>query len=335
MKAMIVEKLGDSTLFKEATMTKPALIAGHVLIQVKASSVNPLDYKIRNNTLGSICPPFPAILHGDVAGVVVEVGAGVNQFKVGDEVYGCAGGVGQLQGALAEWMLADANLIARKPKNLSMAAAAALPLVSLTAWLALKNKAQLKKDQTILIYGATGGVGHIAIQLAKSMGAVVTTTASSAHKIKIAQQLGADHIINYKESSIEEGMKKSTDGAGFDVIIDTVGGSTLDAAFSLAKTEGRVVIITVDKTHDLSSFFLKGLTLSAIMQPLPLLTGKNRAEYHAILNEITKLVEANKIKPLIDNQQFGFSNVGKAHDYVEQGQSIGKTVLVNDLISIL
>lgn len=331
MQAMIIKEFGDSTVFTKETLVKPAILPGHVMIEVKATSINPLDIKIRNNLLGALCPPFPAILHGDVAGVITALGEGVSQFKVGDEVYGCAGGVGALQGALAEYMTVDADLIALKPKNLSMTQAAALPLVSLTAWLALKNKAQLQANQSIMIYGATGGVGHLAIQLAKAMGAIVTTTASSDEKIAIAKQLGADNVINYKETAIEEWVATHTNGQGFDVVFDTIGGHMLDTAFAVTKLEGRVVTIMVHSAHDLVPFFTKGLTLAAVMQPLPLLTGNGRKEYHAILTEIAKLVETNKIKPLIDETEFTFSTVVAAHHYVEQGKAIGKTVLVNDL----
>ena len=334
MQAMIIEEFGAPSVFTQKTMAMPKVLPGHVIIRVESSSINPLDIKIRSNILGIICPPFPAILHGDVAGVITAIGEGVSQFKIGDEVYGCAGGVGQLQGALAEYMIVDAHLIALKPKNLSMSQAAALPLVSLTAWLSLKNKAQLQANQSILIYGATGGVGHIAIQLAKSMGAVVTATCSSNEKADIAKELGADNVINYKENSIEERAAHYTKGQGYDVVLDTFGGHMLDTAFTVCKLEGHVVTIMVHSDHNLLPFFTKGLTLSAIMQPLPLLTGQGRKEYHHILTEIAKLVEANKIKPLIDQKEFTFSKIAAAHDYVEQGKAIGKTVLANDLRSI-
>ncbi len=331
MQAMIIDEFGAPTVFTQKTIPTPSVIPGHVMVEVKYTSINPLDIKIRNSTLGAVCPPFPAILHGDLAGVITAVGDGISKFKIGDEIYGCAGGVGKLQGALAEYMMVDADLIALKPKNLSMTEAAALPLVSITAWLALKNKAQLQADQSVLIYGATGGVGHIAIQLAKAMGAVVTTTCSTNEKADIAKKLGADHVINYKESSIEELATHYSGGQGFDVVFDTVGDHMLDTAFAAAKLEGHVITIMVHSAHDLVPFFTKGLTLSAIMQPLPLLTGQGRKEYHYILNEITKLVEAKKIKPLIDPKEFTFSTVAAAHDYVEQGKAIGKTVLMNDL----
>lgn len=157
MKAMIIEQYGDASVFKPANITTPQPQAGQVLIKVAASSVNPIDYKIRNSSLGMIGPSFPAILHGDVAGVVEQVGTDVRQFKVGDEVYGCAGGLINLPGALAEFMIADVNLIAHKPKTLSMAEAAALPLVSITAWEALIRLANIQEHQTVLIHAGAGG----------------------------------------------------------------------------------------------------------------------------------------------------------------------------------
>lgn len=331
MQAMVIEQFGDVDVFKKIAIEKPKVTAGHVLIEVQASSINPLDGKIRRNELGQICPPFPAVLQGDVAGVVTAVGADVNQFKVGDEVYGCAGGVGQLQGALAQFMLVDANLIAHKPKTLSMQEAAALPLVSLTAWLALHDRAHLKAKQTALIYGATGGVGHVAIQLAKAMGAVVTTTASSDEKAAIAKQLGADHVANYKDTAVSDMVNQFTHGQGYDVVFDTVGGNTLDMAFEAAKLGGHVVTILASQSHDLAPFFVKGLTLSAVMQPLPLLTGVGRHHFGYILTEIAKLVDAGKIKPLVDKKPFNFSDVAIAHHYFEQGHAVGKVVLTNDL----
>jgi NADPH2:quinone reductase len=331
MQAMVIEQFGDVDVFKKKEIQKPTVTAGHVLIDVKASSINPLDGKIRRDELGQICPPFPAVLHGDVAGVVTAVGSGVTQFKVGDEVYGCAGGVGQLQGALAQFMLVDADLIAHKPKKLSMQEAAALPLVSLTAWLALNDKAKLTSQQTALIYGATGGVGHIAIQLAKANGAVVTTTASSDEKAAIAKRLGADHVVNYKNTPVSDFVNQFTQGQGYNVVFDTVGGKTLDMAFEAAKLEGYVVTILARDSHDLASFFVKGLTLAAVMQPIPLLTGAGRKHFGYILTEVAKLVDAGKVMPLVDKKQFTFSDVAAAHRYFEQGNAIGKVVLVNDL----
>jgi NADPH2:quinone reductase len=192
MKAVAVNNFGPPQVFQVMELPEPELKPGHVLIKVAASSVNPIDFKIRSGAVKGLAPDFPAILHGDVAGIVAAVGAGVTAFKPGDEVYGCAGGVKGLGGALADYMLADADLVALKPASLSMAEAAALPLVAITAWLGLFDRARLEAGQTILVHAATGGVGHIALQLAKQAGAKVFTTGSSEEKLRIGQELGAD-----------------------------------------------------------------------------------------------------------------------------------------------
>ena len=188
MKAYILRNYGPDAKFELADIPKPKLIPGHVLIKVKASSLNPVDWKIR--TLGvPFAPDLPAVLHGDVAGVVIEVGEGVTSFQAGDEIYGCAGGVKGHGGALAEYMLADAQLIAHKPETLGFREAAALPLVGITAWEGLFDRAQVQPGQSVLVHGAAGGVGHIAIQLAALKGATVFTTASSKRKGTLAYAL--------------------------------------------------------------------------------------------------------------------------------------------------
>ena len=173
MQAIVIEQFGQPNVFESIDLPMPEILPHHVLIRVAATSVNPVDTKIRQGVVADIAPDFPAVLHGDVAGVIAAVGDGVDTFAVGDEVYACAGGVQGTGGALAEYLLADANLVAHKPKSLTMAEAAALPLVSITAWEGLIERAQLQPGQSVLIYGGTGGVGHIGIQLAKWAGATV------------------------------------------------------------------------------------------------------------------------------------------------------------------
>ncbi|BCJ85648.1 hypothetical protein skT53_06330 [Effusibacillus dendaii] len=210
---------------------KPEVIPGHVLIRVAASSVNPIDIKIRQGFVKGVAPDFPAILHGDVAGVVEEVGEGVTTFRPGDEVYACAGGFKGTGGARADYMLADAALVARKPRSLTMREAAAFPLVSITAWQALIDRDNVRPGQNVLIHAATGGVGHIGIQLAKWAGATVYTTGSSKDKLQTGKELGADFGIKYREETVEEYVKKYTNGNGFDVVFDTVGGDNLDRCY--------------------------------------------------------------------------------------------------------
>lgn len=330
MKAQIIQSFGDPSVFQLEEISKPELKPGHVLIQVKASSVNPIDTKVRAGAVPAVAPEFPAVLHGDVAGLVSAVGEGVTEFKVGDEVFGCAGGFKGTGGALAEFMLADADLLAHKPKNLTMEEAAALPLVAITAWEALFNRAHLVPGQDILIHAATGGVGHIAIQLAKWKGATVYTTASSQEKLEIGTRLGADVTINYREESVYDYVQKYTDGKGFDVVFDTVGGENLDRSFEAAALHGTVAAIAARSTHDLSPVHSKGLSLHVTFMLLKILNKDMHKHYGEILKKVAKVVEEGKLRPLVDPNMFTFDEVSKAHEYMESGKAIGKIVLKND-----
>ncbi len=223
MQAQAIFEFGDPSVFRLINIPIPALKPGHVLIKVHATSVNQIDCKIRSGAVKNIAPDFPAVLQGDVAGTIEAVGPNVSNFNVGDEVYGCAGGFLDLSGALAEFMLADALLIAKKPKSLSMLEAAALPLVSITAWEALFQKAHLEKNMSILIHGGVGGVGHIAVQLAKWCQSKVFATVMDSTDIPLAKMFGADEVINAKEENVEAYVQRLTKNQGFDIVFDTVG----------------------------------------------------------------------------------------------------------------
>lgn len=329
MKAQIIHSFGDSSVFQLEEVSKPKLLPGHVLIDVKATSVNPIDTKMRSGAVSAVAPEFPAILHGDVAGIVIEVGEGVSKFKASDEVYGCAGGFKETGGALAEFMLADTRLIAHKPNNITMEEAAALPLVAITAWESLFDRANIKPGQNVLIHGATGGVGHVAIQLAKWAGAKVFTTASQQSKIEIAHRLGADVAINYKEESVQEYVQKHTNGNGFEVIFDTVGGKNLDNSFEAAAINGTVVTIAARSTHDLSPLHAKGLSLHVTFMALKILHTDKRDACGEILNKLTQIVEEGKLRPLLDSKTFTFDEIAQAHEYLESNKAIGKIVLKN------
>lgn len=197
MKAMIIRDFGGTDVFEAAELPTPELKPGHVLVRIAATSVNTVDIMIRE--MGKelpISPEPPAVLGMDFAGTVEAVGEGVTGFAIGDEVYGCAGGLGDLQGALAEYMPADARLIAHKPKNLSMREAAALPLVGITAYEGLM-RAGIAKGQRVLVHGGAGGVGHVALQLARHFGAEVYATGGSEAHLALIETLGAT-AIDYK-----------------------------------------------------------------------------------------------------------------------------------------
>lgn len=327
MKALVIEQFGNSSVFKEADLATPDTLANHVLIQVAATSVNPVDYKIRQGVVAGIAPSFPAVLHGDVAGTITAVGAGVTQFRSGDEVYACAGGVKGLGGALAEYMLADVRLVAHKPKSLTMAETAALPLVSITAWEGLIDRAKIQPGQKVLVYGATGGVGHIGVQLAKWAGAEVYALTSSDEKAAIAHRLGADITINYRQQPVEEFVAEHTDSQGFDVVFDTVGNDNLQNAFKAAKLNGTVVSIVSLSQQDLTALHTKGLTLHLVFMLIPMLFNVNRTYHGEILSKLAQIVDEGKIRPLLDSRTYSMTEIAAAHQHAESGQAIGKIVL--------
>ena len=329
MKAIILDEHGSADGFKLSEISAPIVLPGHVILKVCASSVNPVDCKIRNGMLTGISPDLPGLLHGDVAGIVSEVGEGVEGFEVGDEVYGCVGGFKGTPGVLAEYALADSRLLAPKPPPLTMREAAAIPLIGITAWNALIDRGELTKGQRVLIHAGTGGVGHIALQLAKAMGAEVHTTISTKHKADLAQHLGADRVINYSQTSPKQYVQEFTNGFGYDLVFDTVGGTCLDHSFEAAKEYGTVVSIAARANHDLTFVHVKSLSLHVVFMLLPILKNQFREKHGEILGNISRLVVDGKIKPLLHEERFSFEEVGKAHRCWEAGRAIGKISLEN------
>lgn len=330
MKTIAIYKFGTSSEFELIDLPTPTIKSNEVLIKVHATSVNPLDIKLRNGMLPSLITNFPQILHGDVAGMIESVGKEVSSFKVGDEVYGCVGGFLDMQGVLAEYVAADQALISHKPKSVSMNTAAALPLIAETAWHALVERAQIKPGQKVLIHGGTGGVGHFAIQLAKLYDTTVYTTVSNDFKAALATQLGADVVINYKNSSVQEYVAKHTNGHGFDLVFDTVGGENLVSSLAAVQAGGHVITIAPHGQYDLTPLFLNNATLQCIMQPLPLITKMGRSHYQEILTKVANLVDQGKLSALVDEKIFTFDQVAQAHDHLEQGLAIGKVVVTNN-----
>lgn len=327
MQAQIITQFGDPSVFQLTEIAKPILQAGQVLIKVLATSVNQIDCKIRSGAVTGIAPEFPAILHGDVAGVVEAIAPDVTNFQIGDEVYGCAGGLRGSGGALAEFMAADARLLAKKPRTLSILETAALPLVSITAWDALFNKAQLTNNQKILIHGGVGGVGHIAVQLAKWRGTHVTVTVMHTTDFALAKSLGADEVINAKEEHVEQYVQRLTQGRGFDIVFDTVGGPNLDRALHAAAINGAVATTAARSTHDLTSLHSKSLSLHGVFMLLPLLNNEGRERHGKILAQIAEIVDQKKLKPLVDSRQFTLKTAPEAHALLESGHAQGKVVL--------
>ena len=323
MKAMIIKEIGSTDVFQLAEKAKPVAKAGHMVVEVKATSVNPIDTMLRSIEL-PWSANLPEILHGDVAGIVCEVGEGVTSFNVGDEVYGMAGGINGVDGALAEFMLVDALLMAKKPKTLTMKQAAALPLVAITSYEALVEKMNVQQGDKVLIHGATGGVGHIAVQLAKVLGANVTSTYSPVNEA-LAKTLGADNLVDYKTESVADYVQAYTDGIGFDKIFDTVAGDNIEKSFEAVKFNGHVA--TILPIADPLQIALKSLSFHSVLMLVPLCHGINRASHGRILTEIASLVDAGKITPIIDESDFSIWEVAKAHDHLASGKALGKIVL--------
>lgn len=326
MKAQIIPSFGDPDVFQTAELPDPKPGPGEVLVRIEATSVNPVDYKIRRAG-PPIAPDLPAVLGCDLAGVVVGVGEGVTAFRESDEVYGCAGGVKGMPGTYAELIATDARLLAHKPKALSMREAAALPLVTITAWEGLHDRARLQSGQKVLVHGGAGGVGHIVIQLAKASGAIVCTTVSSPEKAETARRLGADETINYREEGVEDYVVRLTDGRGFDVVFDATGGDQITQSFAAARLNGQVVTIVSQYEADLSLMHAKGLSLHVVFMLLPMLHDEGRAHHGEILKQAAELADAGKLRPLIDAQRFGLSDIGAAHALLESGKAAGKVVV--------
>lgn len=324
MRALVLNDYADGK-FIDTQVARPAPKAGEVLVQIAASGVNPIDYKIRTGAAPYAMPELPAILGTDLAGTVVEVGEDVSDFKVGDEVYGLAGGVRGIPGTLAEYAAVDARLLAPKPKNLSMREAAALPLVFLTAWEGLVDRAGVHAGQRVLIQGGAGGVGHVAVQIARALGADVYATASEA-KHAVIKGYGATPI-DYRDAKVVDYVAKYANGVGFDVVYDTVGGQTLDDSLVAAKPYGHVLSCYAFAEHNLAPGSLRCVTLSGIFVLLPMLSGEGRAHHGDILREATRLAEQGKLKPLVDERRYTLADAHAAHEAQEAGKALGKIVI--------
>lgn len=328
MKAAYISHYGTINDVQIGEQPKPSIKKNTVLVKIHATSINPLDLRVVEGEFKAILPlKFPFILGNDFAGTVVQIGENVTNFKVGDEVYAKT----DLSGSFAEYTLVEESSLSLKPKNLSMEQAAALPLVALTSWQALVDIAKVKAGQKVLIHAGSGGVGSIAIQLAKSLGATVATT-TSAKNSGWVKELGADIIIDYKTMNFEQEIKD------YDVVLDTQGGKTLEKSLDVLKRGGRLISISGPPDHAFAeainpNWFLKcvipmlswsirhkakklGITYSFLfMQP----NGQH-------LSKITELVEAGKITPVID-QSYDFVQIKEALQYVNTGRSKGKVVV--------
>jgi len=328
MKAMLINEYGANAVFEATEIEKPEVKAGHVLVKIAASSVNTVDTMIRK--MGKelpLSPDTPAILGMDFAGKIEVIGDGVNDYATGDEVYGCAGGLANLPGTLAEYIVADTNLISHKPKNLSMREAAALPLVGITAYEGLM-RAGIKKGQKVLVHGGSGGVGHVALQLAKHFGAKVYSTGGGEKQMALIEELGATPI-NYKTESVEEYVSKYTDNKGFDLVFDSVGGANMINSFEAAALNAHVASTVSMCEIDLSIAHFKGLSLHVVFMLIPMLHNYKRKEHTKILASLADIIESGGLKPVLDRNYYSLKEVGQAYARLESRQAMGKVVIEN------
>jgi len=330
MKAFIVDRYGGPDRVRAGEMPDPEMGENDVLVQIHAAGVNPIDFKIRNGEFKLILPHrFPLILGSEAAGVVVRVGFRVRRFKPGDEVYARAR-KGRI-GTFAEFIAIAEDDVAHKPKTLTMEEAASIPLVGLTAWQALVERANLKKGQKVLIHAGSGGVGTFAIQLAKHFGAFVATTAGAA-SFDLVKRLGADRAIDYRKDDFETILE------GYDVVLNSLDGATLDKSLRVLKPGGILISISGPPDPDFAKEIGASRILSLAMRLLSYRIRRKSKRRHVRysfllmrasgdqLREISSLIDSGIIRPCVD-RVFPFESTKEAMAYVETGRAKGKVVV--------
>ena len=330
MKAFIIDRYGKKTSGRIADIPEPEVRENDVLVRVHAAGVNPLDSKIKNGEFKLLLPfRLPLILGNDVAGVVVRVGSRVRQFKPGDEVY--ARPDARRIGSFAEFIAMNEADVAIKPKGLTMEEAASIPLVALTAWQALVEKADLKKGQRVLIHAGSGGVGTVAIQLAKNLGAVVATTTSAAN-VELVKRLGADVAIDYHKEDFATVLRD------YDVVLNSLGADILEKSLRVLKPGGRVISIAgppdPDFAKDMGSSWFFRQIVRLLSYRIRKKARQHRVSYSFLfmranggqLREIASLVDSGAILPIVD-RVYPFESTGEAMVFVDGGRAKGKVVV--------
>lgn len=325
MQAIVLNTFGAP--LTQQDIARPAASPGQVLVKVHASGVNPLDTKIAAGKADHARAVLPAVLGIDLAGVVDSVGDGVQGFAPGDRVYGMTGGVGGVAGSLADYAAVDARLLAQMPEQLPMRDAAALPLIFITAWEGLVDRARVSAGKTVLVQGGAGGVGHMAVQLAVARGAQVYATGSAGQRAVI-ESLGG--VFINRDTPLEDYVQQHTGGEGFDIVYDTVGGAVLDASFRAARRyHGHVVSCLGWGTHALAPLSFRAATYSGVFTLLPLISDEGRAHHGDIMREASALAAAGKLKVLLDPTRYTLTadSVSAAHRAIGEGTARGKLVV--------
>jgi len=330
MRAILMTSAGTPDVLQLRDIPLPQLPSSkHLRVKLASAGINPLDTKLRSKTI-YYPDQLPAILGCDGAGVVEAAGSDTSRFKVGDAVYFCNGGIGDEAGCYAEYTTVHEDYVARKPEKFSMAESAALPLVAITVWEALLDRVNLQAGQTILIHAGAGGVGHIAIQLARHLGARVAVTVSDEHKAAIAKDLGAEKIIHYRQQDFIAETLAWTEGRGADVVFDTVGGDTFLHSLHAACTYGKLVSLlsTPLSLADTQLARLRNLSLCYELMLAPQLkkSHEERVRQRKILEQAALLADAGKLRVLV-SKQLPLAEAAQAHRLIEQGGVSGKIVL--------
>ncbi len=328
MRAVIMDEPGSPDVLKLAEVDKPGCGNNEVLVQVMAAGVNPVDTKLRAKGL-FIPGELPAILGCDGAGIVEAVGIDVTRFQPGDPVYYCYGGLGQKAGNYAEYIAVPEAYVAMKPDCIDFIDAAAAPLVLITAWEALFDRARISSGQKVFIHAGAGGVGHVAIQLAKLAGCEVATTISSTEKADLMKALGADLVINYKEQNVTEALLEWTHGTGVDVAFDTVGGEAFNQLVAATRVYGDIVsILQVPDNADWKTLRLRNIRVSQELMLTPMMMGlDDAAEHHGdILEQCGQFFDQQQLS-IFTSDTFPLEQAADAHRLIEAGGMTGKVVL--------
>ena len=328
MRAIVMPESGEPDVLCPVEVESPGCGANEVLVRVMAAGINPIDTKLRRN--GLYFPEgLPAILGCDGAGIVEAVGADVSRFEPGDAIYYCYGGLGQKAGNYAEWIAVPEPYLALKPECLDFVDAAAAPLVLITAWEALFDRARIQSGQKVFIHAGAGGVGHVAIQLAKIAGCEVATSVSSVGKAELVKALGADLVINYKERNIAEALLEWTDGAGVDIAFDTVGGDAFKQLIPAVRIYGDLVtILQVPEGSDWKTLRLRNIRVSQELMLTPMVYGDMEAAGHqgAILEQCAQLFDEKRLSIFV-SEVLPLAEAAEAHRRIEAGGMSGKIVL--------
>ncbi len=332
MRAMLMTAVGGPEVFQLAELPEPEIAAEHdVRVRLRAAGINPVDYKLRSG--GTIGGSLPAILGWDGAGVVEAVGPAVTRVRAGDEVYFCDGGFGPTPGTYAELKVIDERYLAHKPKRLSFVEAAAAPLVTITAWEALRERARVGEGQLALVQAGAGGVGHMSVQIARLAGARVATTVTPGAKAELAASLGAELCIDYRHEDVGERLRAWTVADGADVVHDTVGGKTFTACFSLVRPYGDLVsnVESPWEPEAITAMHDRNLRVSFAWMPAPSVFGwpEHRERQRRILERSAVHFDAGELRVAV-GATFPLEGVADAHRALEAGQVLGKAVLAFD-----